>query len=133
MGRSELQAEPAIAIAWYWYYKTKKWARNPVGLMFGPLTDNLDPPAAFLALARALPKIKPADLHYMRELAWRMASPLEMARHFASEYPHLTAHVFAAYLKLRGAAPEELEYFENLPKSQSNVLLPGPLTRNPSG
>ena len=101
MNRMELQAEPAMAMAWYLFYKTESWVRNPVGLMLGSLADNLDPPAAFLALVRGWSRITPADRRQLQEMAWQMTPPHLMRQRFAADYPRLTAHVFAAFLKVQ--------------------------------
>lgn len=111
-GRPDLQAEPSLTKAWYWFYLTQNWARNPVALMVGSIADGIEPPAAYLALARLWPEIRQPDRQEMREMAWFATSPAQMSYALCGIYPKLTAQVCAAFLDLYRAAPQELDFLE---------------------
>jgi hypothetical protein len=109
LAREELQADPALARAWWWYVQTQNWTKNRPGLVITSLNERRDPPPAFLALARIWPTVAAEDRLEMRDLHWRAWSPEQMALYFADAYPGMTAIVFAAYQSLYDAAPDELE------------------------
>ena len=108
LARPELQAEPAVARAWWWYVLTQNWSKNRPGLVIARLNERRDPPAAFLALARIWPTVTAEDRQEMQELIWRAWTPAQMAHYFSESYPRLTAAVFAAFQSLREAFPDEL-------------------------
>ena len=108
LARRELLADPDLARAWWWYVLTQNWSKNRPGLVIARLNERRDPPAAFLALARAWPTVSDDDRLEMRELHWRSWTPAQMAHYYAESYPRMTAAVFGALQSLLDAAPEEL-------------------------
>lgn len=108
LAREELQSDPALARAWWWYVLTQNWTKNRPGLVIASLNERRDPPPAFLALARIWPNVTPEDRLEMRDLHWRAWSPEQMALYFTDAYPQMTAAVFTAYQSLYDAAPDEL-------------------------
>jgi hypothetical protein len=108
LARPELQAEPAVVQAWWWYVLTQNWSKNRPGLVIARLNEGRDPPAAFLALARIWPTVTAEDRQEMQELFWRAWTPAQMAHYFSDSYPRMTAAVFAALQSLREAFPDEL-------------------------
>jgi predicted nucleic acid-binding protein len=108
--RADLLAEPAQALAWWWYAQTLTWANNPPGLVIRRLEEGRPAPPGFLTLARSWPSVAPADRLAMRELSWLSWQAEEMAHAFREAYPQLNRDAFQAYLTLVRAAPAVLGY-----------------------
>lgn len=110
MADDDLLADPAPALAWWWYALAHEGVRQPAVLTFNCLAKNDPPPARFLALARTWHQVTTADRAQIEEQIQGSFSCDGLADRWCKTYPGLTAGAFVAFLWIYAIAPAELGY-----------------------
>lgn len=109
-GRQDLQREPALALGWWWYYLSQEWPTNRVGLVIRRLDEGQRPPAGYLNLALAWPRISEREREVIEGCLWRGWSPNQLTRRFEQIDPRLSVEACAALKGLYERAPGVLGY-----------------------